>query len=139
MYIYNSKEGQPLIIVYQNRNQMERMQKFGKVVFLDATYKGLIYGKILLITSNWKCFKENIIIMWFFWFFSGMTAYGYAFYCMLARDDRGHGTPLAYFILSSDTAHCLSLAMREVVANAKRHGIIFSPRCFILYFITSIS
>ena len=61
-------------------------------------------------------------------FIAGMTAYGYAFYCLLARDDRGHGTPLAYTILSSDTSSSLATALRHLVSNAEQSNITFSPR-----------
>lgn len=88
----------PLIIVYQNKEQVRRMQAYGEnMVFMDASYKGL-------------------------------TAYRYAVYCIHGKDARGHGTPLAYFIVSDENENVISKCLQALKDNALLHGFHFAPR-----------
>lgn len=57
----NFRETQPLIIVYQNSTQRERMKEVARnVVFLDATYKGLVFEK----SKKQSYSKRNISLMY---------------------------------------------------------------------------
>lgn len=55
----NFRETQPLIIVYQNSTQRERMKEVARnVVFLDATYKGSVFEK-----SKNKAIRKEIFLL----------------------------------------------------------------------------
>lgn len=58
----------------------------------------------------------------------GLTAYGYAFYCIVARDEAGRGTPLVYFITSEDTEAIIALCLTKIKEAAQDRGKPFSPR-----------
>jgi hypothetical protein len=60
--------------------------------------------------------------------FTGVTAYGYALYCLIARDERGHGTPLAYLITSEDSTAIVAIFLQKLKASAEQHGTVFEPR-----------
>lgn len=55
----NFRETQPLIIVYQNSTQRERMKEVARnVVFLNATYKGSVFEK-----SKNKAIRKEIFLL----------------------------------------------------------------------------
>lgn len=59
---------------------------------------------------------------------SGITAYGYAFYALVARNDQGRGTPLAYCISSDDSSVPVQIMLESLKNVASAHGFAFQPR-----------
>ena len=60
MLPFYSTAKQPLIIVYQNAGQRDRMKKLAtNVVFLDATHKGRYSEKMSLLKTN--LFKSSLL------------------------------------------------------------------------------
>ncbi|CAG2234359.1 unnamed protein product [Mytilus edulis] len=61
--------------------------------------------------------------------YKGLTAYGYSFYALVARDEQqGRGTPLSYCISSDDTGEVLKIFLRSLKTTAENHGFDFCPR-----------
>ena len=77
--------------------------------------------------------SENVVSL-----FLGLTAYRYPLYCLHARDHRGHGTPLAYFILSSESTEILAQCLSALKQHAASHGILFEPRWIFTVLIIAI-
>ena len=58
-----------------------------------------------------------------------LTAYGYSFYALVARDEQqGRGTPLSYCISSDDTGEVVKIFLRSLKTTAENHGFDFCPR-----------
>lgn len=86
-------------------------------------------------SSNLTCYSCLVFLFWQIMYkfisklqFSGLTAYGYAFYCILGRDERGHGSPLAYIITSSDTSYVLRTCLETLIETAETNNFLFQPR-----------
>ncbi|CAC5395886.1 unnamed protein product [Mytilus coruscus] len=61
--------------------------------------------------------------------YKGLTAYGYPFYALVARDEQqGRGTPLSYCISSDDTGEVVKIFLRSLKTTAENHGFDFCPR-----------
>ncbi|VDI82347.1 Hypothetical predicted protein [Mytilus galloprovincialis] len=64
--------------------------------------------------------------------YKGLTAYGYSFYALVARDEQqGRGTPLSYCISSDDTGEVVKIFLRSLKTTAENHGFDFCPRFFL--------
>lgn len=48
-----------------------------------------------------------------FLIFAGISAYGFSFYCLLVRDNYGHGFPVGYFITSAEDTPVLTLCLEK--------------------------
>ncbi|XP_052073133.1 uncharacterized protein LOC127711199 [Mytilus californianus] len=98
------KEGvQPLVIIYQNEAQRKRMVKLAE--------------NVVFLDATYK----------------GLTAYGYSFYALVARDEQqGRGTPLSYCISSDDTGEVVKIFLRSLKTTAENHGFDFRPRSFMV-------
>ncbi|CAC5376420.1 unnamed protein product [Mytilus coruscus] len=60
--------------------------------------------------------------------YKGLTAYGYSFYALVARDEQqGRGTPLSYCISSDDTGEVVKIFLRSLKTTAENHGFDFCP------------
>ncbi|CAG2217969.1 unnamed protein product [Mytilus edulis] len=65
--------------------------------------------------------------------YKGLTAYGYSFYALVARDEQqGRGTPLSYCISSDDTGEVVKIFLRSLKTTAENHGFDFRPRSFMV-------
>ncbi|XP_071124075.1 uncharacterized protein [Mytilus edulis] len=97
------KEGvHPLEIIYQNEAQRKRMMKLAE--------------NVVFLDATYK----------------GLTAYGYSFYALVARDEQqGRGTPLSYCILSDDTGEVVKIFLRYLKTTAENQGFDFCPRFFL--------
>ncbi|CAC5415201.1 unnamed protein product [Mytilus coruscus] len=60
--------------------------------------------------------------------YKGLTAYGYSFYALVARDEQqGRGTPLSYCISSDDTGEVVKIFLRSLKTTAENYGFDFCP------------
>ncbi|XP_052064548.1 uncharacterized protein LOC127704495 [Mytilus californianus] len=65
--------------------------------------------------------------------YKGLTAYGYSFYALVARDEQqGRGTPPSYCISSDDTGEVVKIFLRSLKTTAENHGFDFRPRSFMV-------
>jgi hypothetical protein len=58
----------------------------------------------------------------------GLTAYGFAVYCILVKNERGSGTPIAYFITSQDNTETLVTCLTSLKKAAEKRKLVFEPR-----------
>ncbi|XP_063402221.1 uncharacterized protein LOC134686486 [Mytilus trossulus] len=64
--------------------------------------------------------------------YKGLTAYGYLFYALVARDEQqDRGTPISYCISSDDTGEVVKIVLRTLKTTAENHGFNFCPRFFL--------
>ncbi|XP_077864593.1 uncharacterized protein LOC102808709 [Saccoglossus kowalevskii] len=75
---------QPLEIVYMSAFQKEQYQLFGNTM--------------VFIDATYR----------------GVTAYGYAFYCVMVHNNAGHGVPVAYVIISKETKEVLERCFSKI-------------------------
>ncbi|XP_070546630.1 uncharacterized protein [Ptychodera flava] len=89
---------QALIIVYQSMEQRQRAKAYGQ----DIVFVDATY--------------------------SGVTAYGFTFYCLLVRDTFGHGTPIAFFVISQENEKNIHTCFEKFkITNPE-----VSPRAFMV-------
>ncbi|CAG2198936.1 unnamed protein product [Mytilus edulis] len=97
-YKMDKRGVQPLEIIYQNEAQRKRMMKLAE--------------NVVFLDATFK----------------GLTAYGYSFYALVARDEQqGRGTPLSYCISSDDTGEVVKIFLRSLKTTVENHGFDFCP------------
>lgn len=71
---------------------------------------------------SYTCRSEGWLII------TGLTAYVYDFYALVARNEQNRGTPLAYCIASEDNSDLVKTFLTAVKKSASTHGYVFCPR-----------
>lgn len=89
---------QPLIIVIQTNFMKDQLEKFAQ-------------NSTIFVDASYR----------------GITSYGYAFYAVIARNDHGHGVPVAYVLTSKEDVQTLTLAFNKI-KDASRANHQFIPR-----------
>ena len=64
--------------------------------------------------------------------FVGVTAYGYAFYTAVCRNEAGYGVPIFHGICSEDSGPALAKVLQVIRTHAANNGDIFCPRSWMV-------